>query len=147
MDSTSSPVSELKILAGKQKPNLGRYDNPPDWEEILKYFRGSELQNYFTKVLEDDIHAIIKPQYVDNIPRALAKSAIKTVVPETPDDQQQGQQQIAQETGELSEQLAQAAERMNSEPLNQPEAGEQAASAQQSAQEAQQSQQQAQQQQ
>ena len=69
----------LKILAGKQKPNLGRYDNPPDWEEILKYFRGSELQNYFTKVLEDDIHAIIKPQYVDNIPRALAKSAIKTV--------------------------------------------------------------------
>lgn len=69
----------LKILAGKQKPNLGRYDNPPDWEEILKYFRGSELQNYFTKVLEDDIHAIIKPQYVDNIPRALAKSAVKTV--------------------------------------------------------------------
>ncbi|WPK26015.1 hypothetical protein PUMCH_003359 [Australozyma saopauloensis] len=69
----------LKILAGKQKPNLGRYDNPPDWEEILKYFRGSELQNYFTKVLEDNIHAIIKPQYVDNIPRALAKSEIKTV--------------------------------------------------------------------
>lgn len=61
----------LKILAGKQKPNLGRYDDPPDWEEILKYFRGSELQNFFTKVLEDDIKAIIKPQYVDNIPRAV----------------------------------------------------------------------------
>lgn len=69
----------LKILAGKQKPNLGRYDDPPDWEEILKYFRGSELQNFFTKVLEDDIKAIIKPQYVDNIPRALAKSAVKDV--------------------------------------------------------------------
>ena len=39
----------LKILAGKQKPNLGRYDDPPDWEEILRHFRGSELQNYFTK--------------------------------------------------------------------------------------------------
>ncbi|ANZ77330.1 Ribosome biogenesis and translation initiation and termination protein [Komagataella phaffii CBS 7435] len=61
----------LKILAGKQKPNLGRYDAPPDWEEILKYFRGSELQNYFTKVLEDNIKAIIKPQYVDNLPRAI----------------------------------------------------------------------------
>ena len=35
----------LKILGGKTKPNLGRYDNPPDWEEILKYFRGSELQS------------------------------------------------------------------------------------------------------
>ena len=35
----------LKILSGKLKPNLGRYDNPPDWEEILKHFRGSELQS------------------------------------------------------------------------------------------------------
>lgn len=61
----------LKILAGKQKPNLGRYEDPPEWQEIIKYFRGSELQNYFTKMLEDDIKAIIKPQYVDNIPRAI----------------------------------------------------------------------------
>jgi hypothetical protein len=39
-----------KILAGKLKPNLGRFESAPDWEEILAYFRGSELQNYFTKV-------------------------------------------------------------------------------------------------
>lgn len=37
----------LKILSGKLKPNLGRYENPPDWEEILKYFRGSDLQSTF----------------------------------------------------------------------------------------------------
>ena len=93
----------LKILAGKMKPNLGRYDGPPDWEEILVssmsfdwkrnvftlvyavkelrsdvllkspqiHFRGSDLQNYFTKILEDDIKATIKPQYVDHIPRAV----------------------------------------------------------------------------
>jgi len=61
----------LKILAGKLKPNLGRFNNPPDWQEILQYFRGSELQNYFTKVLEDDLKAIIKPQYVDQIPKAV----------------------------------------------------------------------------
>lgn len=61
----------LKILAGKQKPNLGKYDNPPEWQDIIRYFRGSELQNYFTKMLEDDIKAIIKPQYVDNLPRAI----------------------------------------------------------------------------
>ena len=65
----------LKILAGKQKPNLGRYDDPPDWAEILKYFRGSELQNFFTKVLEDNIKALIKPQYVDNLPRAVKSRA------------------------------------------------------------------------
>jgi ATP-binding cassette subfamily E protein 1 len=42
----------LKILAGKLKPNLGRYEAPPEWQEILTHFRGSELQNYFTKILE-----------------------------------------------------------------------------------------------
>ena len=31
------------------------FQGPPDWQEILTYFRGSELQNYFTKVLEDDL--------------------------------------------------------------------------------------------
>lgn len=64
----------LKILAGKQKPNLGRYVDPPDWTEILAYFRGSELQNYFTKILEDNLKALIKPQYVDQIPKAVRGS-------------------------------------------------------------------------
>ena len=41
----------LKILAGKLKPNLGKFESPPEWAEILTYFRGSELQNYFTKIL------------------------------------------------------------------------------------------------
>ena len=61
----------LKILAGKMKPNLGRHDAPPDWEEILVHFRGSELQNYFTRILEDTLKATIKPQFVDHIPRAI----------------------------------------------------------------------------
>jgi len=61
----------LKILAGKLKPNLGKFEAPPDWQEILTYFRGSELQNYFTKILEDNLKAIIKPQYVDHIPKAV----------------------------------------------------------------------------
>lgn len=61
----------LKVLAGKLKPNLGRFEDPPDWSEILQYFRGSELQNFFTKILEDNIRAIIKPQYVDHIPKAV----------------------------------------------------------------------------
>ncbi|RYP53451.1 hypothetical protein DL768_001596 [Monosporascus sp. mg162] len=68
----------LKILSGKLKPNLGKYDNPPDWEGVIKYFRGSELQNYFTKLLEDNLKAVVKPQYVDQLPRAV-KTPNKTV--------------------------------------------------------------------
>nr|VZI45073.1 unnamed protein product [Spirometra erinaceieuropaei] len=56
----------LKVLASKLKPNLGRYKNPPDWTEILIHFRGSELQNYFTKILEDNLKAVIKPHRKDD---------------------------------------------------------------------------------
>ena len=59
----------LKVLAGKLKPNLGRFDAPPEWKQILEYFRGSELQTYFTRLLEDRMKALVKPQYVDHIPR------------------------------------------------------------------------------
>ncbi|CAF2377570.1 unnamed protein product [Rotaria sp. Silwood2] len=63
-------TTALRVLAGKLKPNLGKFSTPPDWQDILKYFRGSELQNYFTKILEENLKAILKPQYVDQIPRA-----------------------------------------------------------------------------
>jgi len=36
------------------------------------------ITDYFTKVLEDDLKAVIKPQYVDQIPRAV-KGADRTV--------------------------------------------------------------------
>jgi len=62
----------LSVLSGKTKPNLGRFDSPPDWQEILGHFRGSELQSYFTKILEDRLKAITKPQYVDKIPKAVS---------------------------------------------------------------------------
>jgi ATP-binding cassette subfamily E protein 1 len=41
----------LQILGNKLKPNLGNYVNPPDWKDILKYFKGSELQSFFTRML------------------------------------------------------------------------------------------------
>ncbi|KAJ5077900.1 hypothetical protein M0811_05590 [Anaeramoeba ignava] len=64
-------TTALNILAGKLKPNLGRYSEIMDWPEIIKNFRGSELQGYFNKILEDKIIAKIKPQYVDNIPKTI----------------------------------------------------------------------------
>ena len=33
----------LRVLSGNMKPNLGNYENPPDWKDILKFFRGNEL--------------------------------------------------------------------------------------------------------
>jgi len=84
----------LKVLAGKLKPNLGQFENPPDWQEILTYFRGSELQNYFTKILEDNLKAIIKPQYVDHIPRAV-KGTVQDIL--TNKDERQVKQLISED--------------------------------------------------
>jgi ATP-binding cassette, sub-family E, member 1 len=49
------------------RPNLGNFTNPPEWKDVLKYFRGSELQGFFTKMLEDKMSALIKIQYVDSV--------------------------------------------------------------------------------
>jgi len=38
--------------------------------------------DYFTKLLEDDLKAVVKPQYVDQIPRAIrqADKTVKTLI-------------------------------------------------------------------
>jgi ATP-binding cassette subfamily E protein 1 len=41
---------------------------------------GNTHKDYFTKVLEDDLKAVVKPQYVDQIPRAV-KGPVKAVLP------------------------------------------------------------------
>lgn len=58
------------------KPNLGNFEKPPEWKEILKFFRGSELQNFFSKLLEEDMKALIKIQYVDSVAKSKAATMI-----------------------------------------------------------------------
>lgn len=45
----------------------------------MQYFRGSELQNYFTKLVEDHLQAITKPQYVDDLAKAV-KGTVREVI-------------------------------------------------------------------
>jgi ATP-binding cassette subfamily E protein 1 len=58
----------LNILKGKLKPNLGKFRNEPTWKDILAYFRGSEHQAYFQRLLDDNMRTLLKPQYVDQVP-------------------------------------------------------------------------------
>jgi len=57
----------VNILSGNLKPNLGRYENPPEWDEILKHFSGTELKQHFDKIQQKQIRASIKPQQVHHI--------------------------------------------------------------------------------
>ena len=55
----------IKILSGELKPNLGDYEAEPEWEEIINYFKGSQLQSYFKKLSEGNVKTSHKPQMVD----------------------------------------------------------------------------------
>ena len=57
----------VSILSGNLKPNLGNYENPPEWDEILKSFAGTELKTHFEKIKNQEIKASIKPQQVYHV--------------------------------------------------------------------------------
>lgn len=57
----------VSILSGNLKPNLGNYENPPEWDEILKSFAGTELKTHFEKIKNQEIRASIKPQQVYHV--------------------------------------------------------------------------------
>ncbi len=62
-------TTALRILSGELKPNLGRYDDPPEWDEVIRHFRGSELQAYFQKLAAKQLRVVHKIQYIDLVPR------------------------------------------------------------------------------
>jgi ATP-binding cassette subfamily E protein 1 len=67
----SGKSTSIKILSGQLKPNLGKYNNPPDWDEVIRTFRGTELQAYLSKLANNEIKAVVKPQYIEAARRIL----------------------------------------------------------------------------
>jgi len=60
-------TTAINILAGKLKPNLGRWNDEPSWDEIIEYWHGSRLANYFRWLANGEIKVSYKPQYVDKL--------------------------------------------------------------------------------
>jgi ATP-binding cassette, sub-family E, member 1 len=60
----------VNILSGSMKPNLGKYDQDISWDEILKYYQGTEMKSHFEKIANGTMRASIKPQLVYLIPKA-----------------------------------------------------------------------------
>eukprot|EP00588_Corethron_pennatum_P014462 CAMPEP_0194278992 /NCGR_PEP_ID=MMETSP0169-20130528/12940_1 /TAXON_ID=218684 /ORGANISM="Corethron pennatum, Strain L29A3" /LENGTH=684 /DNA_ID=CAMNT_0039023327 /DNA_START=123 /DNA_END=2177 /DNA_ORIENTATION=+ len=71
----------LSILLGRTKPNLGRCAPPlPDWADIVTYYRGSDLQNYFSGVLENKLRVVIKPQLEASFARRLSGKTVRELM-------------------------------------------------------------------
>ena len=60
----------LNILSGELNMNLGRFgDNTPEPDEIINFFKGSELQQYFIDMKSPNNKIILKPQNITSIPK------------------------------------------------------------------------------
>jgi len=62
-------TTAVRILAGELQPNLGHVESPPEWEEIIRDYRGSELQPFFEKIMANTIVPILKPQNITDLPK------------------------------------------------------------------------------
>ena len=60
----------LKILAGQLIPNLGDYEGEPNYGDVVKFFRGKELQAFFSSLSEKSLRVSFKPQNINEIPKA-----------------------------------------------------------------------------
>lgn len=67
----SGKTTSIKILSGLLKPNLGQVGAKLEWDDIIKKFRGTELQTYFTKLANGKIRPVVKIQYVELVKRRL----------------------------------------------------------------------------
>lgn len=62
-------TTALQILSGELKPNLGNFDKEARISDLIKMFRGTELQEYMEKLANHEIKTSYKLQRVDQIPK------------------------------------------------------------------------------
>ncbi|MFQ5710967.1 MAG: ribosome biogenesis/translation initiation ATPase RLI [Candidatus Geothermarchaeales archaeon] len=74
-------TTALKILFGSMKPNFGGEREATE-EEVLEYFRGTSLHNYFKGLYDGQIKVALKPQAVYLIPN-IAKGRVGELLRET----------------------------------------------------------------
>lgn len=59
----------MNILSGSIRPNLGKHESTPTWDEIIERFQGTELQDHFEAISRGALRVSIKPQAVYLIPK------------------------------------------------------------------------------
>ncbi|KAG7551444.1 ABC transporter-like [Arabidopsis thaliana x Arabidopsis arenosa] len=57
----------LKVLAGEVIPNLGRLNNPPEWQEILTHLKDEDYRSYYTLLAAKKLKVVVKPQEVEDL--------------------------------------------------------------------------------
>lgn len=85
----------LRILAGREVPNLGAYDRPASWEAVLERYRGTALATHFQRIARGELRTAVKPQYVDRL--AEEKGTARELVAATGGDARSALQEVGLE--------------------------------------------------
>ena len=64
-------TTSIKILSGQIIPNLGDYEEKTIWDDVIEYYAGTELQEHFKDLANEKLTSVVKPQYVDKLPRVM----------------------------------------------------------------------------
>jgi ATP-binding cassette, sub-family E, member 1 len=70
----------MGLLSGKVRPNFGKI--PLEDTDILKNFRGSELQPYLRDLYQNELRVKAKPQHVDKLLKKLKRTQDRSTVQE-----------------------------------------------------------------
>lgn len=60
----------IQILAGVLKPNFDKPEKEASYNEIIDFFKGTEMQLFFEKVRKNEVKVSYKPQHIELIPKA-----------------------------------------------------------------------------
>ena len=63
--------SAIKMLSGQDVPNLGDFEQKATWDRVMAKYAGTELGDWLGKVKDGKVKAVVKPQYVDKLGRAV----------------------------------------------------------------------------
>ncbi|HMK54916.1 MAG TPA: ribosome biogenesis/translation initiation ATPase RLI [Methanobacteriaceae archaeon] len=69
----------IRILSGELQANLGDFEREASWEDLINFFKGSQLQQYFQKLSKGEVKVVHKPQMVDMLPK-FVKGQVKDLL-------------------------------------------------------------------
>ncbi len=92
----SGKTTSIRILTGELRPNLGNPERPAEPEDVLRHFRGSELQTYFQLLYDGKVRVAHKVQYIDLVPRYV-KGTVRELLERA--DETGSARDLAQEVG------------------------------------------------
>ncbi len=80
-------TTAINILSGLLSPNLGVPRKKAKLAELIEYFKGTELHNYFEKLNAGEINVAVKPQQVSMLPKHF-KGSVKELLIEMDEKKQ-----------------------------------------------------------